>query len=389
MKILFITPLLPPLRDSRALLDFLSRWQQDHEITVVCPVAVYLRELFDRQKIRKKTLQNQSGVPVRYFPVVKIPRWRFVFTPILRFLRRNAARPDVIVAHFKLGLEVGYRYARKTGRPLVIGLHASDINQASRSAGHRRKLGRILSHAARIAGRSLPILQKTGRLYPGTEEKSFFAFSGIPRREILSDRKLAEKMDGLKNQPIIRLVTVSSLIPRKHIREVLLALRSLTHRNWRYTVVGQGEQFGELTRRVRLWGLQDKVEFRGPEPRSEVLRILTRSHVFIMISADESFGLAYLEALARGNLVIASRDEGMDGIIVDQHNGFLCPAGDPRQLGEILDNIFSRIHREKIQRIWRQSIRTAGAYSLERAARHYLDQLQALVKNTGSLPGRK
>ena len=36
----------------------------------------------------------------------------------------------------------------------------------------------------------------------------------------------------------------------------------------------------------------------------------------------EAYGLVYLEAMARGCITIASRDEGFDGVIKDGINGF-------------------------------------------------------------------
>ena len=41
-----------------------------------------------------------------------------------------------------------------------------------------------------------------------------------------------------------------------------------------------------------------------------------------MISKNEAFGLVYLEAMLAG-CIVASRN-GIDGIIIDGYNGFLC-----------------------------------------------------------------
>ena len=40
-----------------------------------------------------------------------------------------------------------------------------------------------------------------------------------------------------------------------------------------------------------------------------------------MISSPETFGLAYLEAMARGNIVIGTKGWGIDGIVIDGENG--------------------------------------------------------------------
>ena len=54
-----------------------------------------------------------------------------------------------------------------------------------------------------------------------------------------------------------------------------------------------------------------------------------------MISSNEVFKLVYLEAMAQGCIVIASKGGGFDGINVDGQNGFLCEPGDSEQLESI------------------------------------------------------
>ncbi|MBI5538884.1 MAG: glycosyltransferase [Bacteroidia bacterium] len=58
-----------------------------------------------------------------------------------------------------------------------------------------------------------------------------------------------------------------------------------------------------------------------------------------MISKREAFGLVYLESMARGCITIGSRSEGIDGIIKHEKNGFLCEAGNEKELVQIIRQI--------------------------------------------------
>lgn len=58
-----------------------------------------------------------------------------------------------------------------------------------------------------------------------------------------------------------------------------------------------------------------------------------------MISRSETFGLVYLEAMARGCITIASWREEFDGIIEDGMNGFLCEAGDSEDFARVIKKI--------------------------------------------------
>ena len=101
------------------------------------------------------------------------------------------------------------------------------------------------------------------------------------------------------------------------------------------------------------------------------------SDVFIMISKDEVFGLVYLEAMARGCITIASKNEGMEGIIIDGYNGFLCEAGNHDELCKII-RIINDLPKEKINEISQNAINTARKYTDEAVAAQYINNVENL-----------
>ncbi len=85
--------------------------------------------------------------------------------------------------------------------------------------------------------------------------------------------------------------------------------------------------------------------------------------------------MVYLEAMARGCITVASRDEGFDGIITDGENGFLCRAGDTDELAGIIRRI-RNMTPEELSRISRNARRTAAGMTERLAAGHYLQFVQ-------------
>jgi glycosyltransferase involved in cell wall biosynthesis len=90
----------------------------------------------------------------------------------------------------------------------------------------------------------------------------------------------------------------------------------------------QPDYVQSLNDRSAELGLTDSVEIRVDLPRTEILALLGRSHVFALHSQEESQGIALCEALAAGLPVVATRVGGIPFVVDDQQNGFLVPYGD-------------------------------------------------------------
>ena len=109
-------------------------------------------------------------------------------------------------------------------------------------------------------------------------------------------------------------------------------------------------------------------------PREDIIRYLRESDVFVMISKAEIFGLVYLEAMALGVIPIGSKNEGIDGIIRDGENGFLCEAGNVEELIGLLDKI-KNMESEQLSEISKEAKATAQRYSDKGVAEKYIKAL--------------
>ena len=115
----------------------------------------------------------------------------------------------------------------------------------------------------------------------------------------------------------------------------------------------------------------------GRIPRESVIDYLKEADVFVMISKDELFGLVYLEAMALGCITIGSRNEGIDGIIEDGVNGFLCEAGNEDELRSIIDKIKS-MSSSQLMQISNNAKQTAFYYSDVNVVERYIDNLKSI-----------
>lgn len=91
-------------------------------------------------------------------------------------------------------------------------------------------------------------------------------------------------------------------------------------------LVGDGPDLDKAGRRARELGLADAVEQLGEQ--EQIVPLLSVADLFLLPSAQESFGLAALEAMACQVPVVASCVGGLPEVIDDGVTGFLHPLDD-------------------------------------------------------------
>ena len=94
----------------------------------------------------------------------------------------------------------------------------------------------------------------------------------------------------------------------------------------RMLMVGDGPDLAGAAEQARTAGLGEAIRFLGDQ--EQVVHLLSASDLFLMPSAQESFGLAALEAMACDVPVVASRVGGVPELVENGVTGVLCPPDD-------------------------------------------------------------
>lgn len=326
MKILFITDLFPISNDNepRTLEDFVNNWKQlGHTVDVIKPNFIpnsilRSKKLFPEQHYKQEPtdydLHNLNFITPFWFNVSdKLPEGF------------DVEKYDVIASHMPAGNLFAQKLLEKKKKHWSCAIHASDIEVLTSplyKIYFAKKLKNCFLKADKIAARSFVLKNKIEELIPEVKGKVFCAYSGIEEKEILPLEIFEKKANQFGEDGVIKITTVSSLIKRKNIQTIINALSKVSFKNWKYSIIGKGKELTYLKKLAKKLELSDKIEFLGNLPNQDVLRKLEKTDIFVLMSKRETFGMVYLEALAKGNIVIASKDDGIDGIMKNNQNGF-------------------------------------------------------------------
>ena len=383
MNILVVTDLYPgpDVEDPAvfALHRFCRQWARHHDVRVLRPYCV---PNWRRRPLPAARAWRLEGVEVVSLPVPKFPGRPWFF---LRSLYRAAQgiQTDVVAGHLGFNLLFAARLARRKRVPLVAAVHMGDLVRGPRMLGKER-LGKIFHQAERLAPRSPAVRRRLLADYPELRSRCRTAWSGQDSSVSASD-DAATRLDRPAWGEPLRLVTACSLVPLKNVDVTLWALARLeSSRKWTFTVAGDGPERGVVEKLALELGVRRHVRFAGWMEREALQNELAGSHLFVMVSAPETFGLAYLEAMAAGCLVVGAKKNGVDGVVVHRRNGWLCPAGDADALAALFREIFAMGEKELL-RMRGNSLRTVSLLTEEKAADNYMQILQQAIECGGGI----
>ena len=123
----------------------------------------------------------------------------------------------------------------------------------------------------------------------------------------------------------VTIITVGNLIKQKNIDLVIKTFKEINEKTNQHKmiVIGKGYEENNLKSLVKELNLEKSIEFMGRIPNIEVYKLMQRSKIFILPSVNEGFGIVYIEAMLNGCITIGTKNEGIDGLIIDGENGFL------------------------------------------------------------------
>lgn len=151
------------------------------------------------------------------------------------------------------------------------------------------------------------------------------------------------------NNHTLHLIATGRLVFEKRFDLLISALAHLTF-PYELSIIGDGPEKKNLQQIIQRYGLEKNIHLLGYKPKHELAQILQASDIFVLPSQSETFGVAYIEALACGLPVIAT-DCGGPRDFVNEDNGIIIPIDDLNALQNAIMHMMTNYYHYNRQQI--------------------------------------
>lgn len=353
MKILFVSDLFPIKdgKEPRLLRAMLWDWLKEGHSVEIIKSNFLVKDFRNHKKMYKEGIYFENGLKiynVNYFT----PFWFNVTNKLPKDFDIN--NYDLVVSHMPCGGLMALKLLEKAPNiPYISGIHAADIIILTKKLFVSRKyflwkLKQVFKRADAISSRSVALKKKFLVNLPQYESKTYVGYSGVNPEIIESEEFFENKVNSTSET--FTLSVVASAIKRKNVDIVLEGFAKANIENSKLSIIGDSSKLKKLKRLAKELNVENKIVFEGSMPNAQVLEKLKNSDAFAMLSVRETFGISYLEAGAKANIVITTKDDGVDETCVfNGINGFSCePNAD--KLASLLQKIHS-LPKEEVRKI--------------------------------------
>ena len=302
----------------------------------------------------KRTTVTERGVLVQREGFIKLPLlekisiklWISAYIRQIHTYIKKYGQPDGIIAHSAIwagaaALKISGAYRI----PLIL------VEHRSRFASHDPlthqyfkkwyipSLKDIFAGADSIVTVSESLFARISEIEPEAKSKMIV----IPNLVKTDYFTLPDKKSN--PEPFV-FISVAYLEEVKGLRYLLEAFQHFTGKvsgSFELRIAGRGSLEKDLKKYCKHLGLERNVRFLGFMSREGVRAELQNSHIFILPSITEAFGVALIEAMSVGLPVIATKSGG-PATIVTKETGLLVPARNPEELANAMEKLYIDHH---------------------------------------------
>ncbi len=352
MRILFVTDLFPIKdgKEAKLLRAMMWDWLADGHDVEVIKSNFLPKDFRNGKKMYKEGIYFEHGLKIYNLNFIT-PFWFNYKNKLPKDF--DITNYDLVISHMPCGGLMALRLLENHPEiPYISGIHAADIIILTKKLFLSRKyflykIKQVFERADAISARSTTLGEKLSRCLPQHDKKIYLGHSGV-NPEAIEDENFFKEKSKLSKNPY-NITIIASSIKRKNVDIVIKAFKLADIPNSKLRVIGTGKYLKSLKNLANELELKDRIIFDDFIPNANALEKLKQSHVFALLSVRETFGISYLEAGAKANIVIATKNDGVDRTCVfDGENGFTCEP-DVKKLANLFNKIYNLTQEEVLR----------------------------------------
>ncbi len=149
-----------------------------------------------------------------------------------------------------------------------------------------------------------------------------------------------------KREGEVWLVTTSRLVPKNAVDTVIRAMPHMPSQV-RFVVGGIGPEEHALRALAKELGVEERVLFLGHIEQKDLPLVLSVCDIFTRPSRSEGLGISFIEAMAVGLPVVATRVGGIPDFLTDGETGWAVDVDAPKQIAEAVQDILNNPEKAK------------------------------------------
>lgn len=263
-------------------------------------------------------------------------------------------------------------------KPLVITtLHGTDITLVGQDPIYYQMVKFSIEQSSGVTSVSCHLRDQTRDIFKITQSIEVIPNFFTPREEIIGKKPLRDQYVKKDEKLIIHSSNYRDVKKAGDVVRVFERVRREIKAKLLFLGSGKGlEEVRALANELNL--LQD-IYFVGKSRNIDPY--IASADLFLLPSAQESFGLAALEAMGYGVPVLASDTGGLKELIESGYSGFLAPVGDVELMaGYSLDLLTD----ENLSKMIGENASKAAyeKYNAQKVVTHYENFYRQILRNT-------
>ena len=316
------------------------------DIIIGAPIVHSIKDFFRLSQNQTIQEKNNEGIPtytlesINFFPKIEklfYKQYKKNALTILNTLLKDHGHPDLVLINSSLWAGASLsKTLNKKNIPFIVTEHLKEfLIIQGLSKFQKKMINDTYSMASQILLSSSQLKSAITKNF----NKHTFKLSLLPNPV---DENIFTLKKNFNITPPFIIICISLFRPEKRIDLILKSFKNIvkTGINAKLKLIGDGPLKYKINKQIQSLGISDLVESLGYLKQRQIVNELHKSHLLVLPSEIETFGMVLIEAQACGIPVVATDCGGPSDIITNE-TGIIVK---PKSIDHLTQGLKKMIH---------------------------------------------